>query len=88
MKKPLTIPVVLLKTRTGYNAFSPVVEGCFVTDKTIDSTLKRMKSALEFHLEGEALIKWLRRTSAKKVLRNLFDEYGTDAVYVSMKIAA
>ena len=49
MKKYILVPVVILKTRSGYNAFSPIVEGCVVTDKTIDRTLKRMKEALEFH---------------------------------------
>lgn len=88
MKQNLTIPIVILKTRSGYNAFSPVVEGCVATDKTIDSTIKRMKEALAFHLEGEHLVKWLRKASSKNSLRKLFDDYGTDAVYASLKIAA
>ncbi|OFZ79222.1 MAG: hypothetical protein A2583_01030 [Bdellovibrionales bacterium RIFOXYD1_FULL_53_11] len=87
MKKFIFIPVVILKTRTGFNAFSPVVDGCVVSDKTIDKTLERMKETLEFHFEGLQLIKQIG-TNTGKVLRGSFEKYGEDAVYASLKIAA
>ena len=88
MKKYILVPVVILKTRSGYNAFSPIVEGCVVTDKTIDRTLKRMKEALEFHFEGELLVKSRAKISIKQSLRKAFEKYEADAVYASLKIAA
>jgi len=88
MKKAMMIPVVVLSTKTGFNAFSPVVQGCVVTDKTMDKTLRRMKEALEFHIEGEHLLKQFEKPRALKALRDSFDDYGTDAIYASLKIAA
>jgi predicted RNase H-like HicB family nuclease len=88
MKKRLTaIPVVILKTESGYNAFSPVVDGCVATARTVDGALKRIKEALEFHLVGERLVK-NRRKRACAVLRDAFDDYGTDAVYASIDIVS
>ena len=88
MRKLLVVPVVILRTKTGFNAFSPTVDGCAVTDKTMDKTLERMKAALEFHFEGERLVKQFDRPQTVGALRKSFDDYGTDAVYASLKIAA
>lgn len=88
MKKFIFIPVVVLRTRTGFNAFSPVVDGCVVSDKTIDKALERMKEALEFHFEGLQLAKQMGTKNTEKVLKNTFEKYGEDAVYASLKIAA
>ena len=51
-RKSVSVPVIVLKTKTGYNAFSPAVDGCVVTAKTVDAALKQIKDALEFHLEA------------------------------------
>ena len=83
----LAIPVVILKTKSGYNAFSPVVDGCIVTAKSLDSALKRITEALEFHLEGDLLIKY-RRLNASKKLKDAFQQYDTDALYASVNISA
>ena len=88
MKKTIFVPVVILRTKTGYNGFCPVIEGCVVTDRTVEKTLARMKEALEFHLEGEHLIKQFKERKSQDVLRKSFDDYGTDAVYASLEIAA
>ena len=87
MKKSRQIPVVILKTRTGYSAHSPVVEGCVTTGKTIDQTLQTYKEAVEYHLEGEQLVKSHRR-STTKVLKETFSDYGTEAFYATIKTAA
>jgi predicted RNase H-like HicB family nuclease len=86
-RKRLAVPVVILKTETGYNAFSPVVDGCVVTAKTVDGALKRIKEALAFHLEGEMLVR-KRRKTAQATLRESFDDYGTDALYASVEVGA
>ncbi len=88
MKKTIFVPVVILRTKTGYNGFCPTVEGCVVTDRTVEKTLERMKEALAFHLEGERLVKHSTERKAQNVIRKSFDDYGTDAVYASLQIAA
>ena len=87
MTEKQEIPVVILKTKTGYSAHSPIVHGCVVTGKTIDGTIKRFKSALEFHLEGETLVKNTRANSPK-LLKEAFSEFGTEAFYATIEIAA
>ena len=44
-----------------------------------------MKDALEFHLEGELLVK-SRKKKAHAVLKDSFADYGTDAVYASILV--
>jgi predicted RNase H-like HicB family nuclease len=85
-KKAIPFPVIVLKTNTGYNAFSPAVDGCVVTAKTVDAALKQIKEALEFHLEGELLVKSHKKT-AHAVLKDSFADYGTDAVYASVLVS-
>lgn len=87
-KQSRAIPVVVLKTRNCYNAFSPVVDGCAVTAKTIDEALTRIREALEFHLEGERLVKHRRSTATRKALKMAFEDYGTEAVYASVRVPA
>ena len=87
-KKLISIPIVILKTRTGYSAFSPMIEGCAATDKTIDKTLKRMKSALVFHLEGLTLLKRFKSGRTERILRKSIADYGTEAVYATVRVAA
>jgi predicted RNase H-like HicB family nuclease len=84
-KRHAPIPVVILKTRTGYNAFSPAVDGCVATAKTVDGALRRIKEALAFHLEGEMLVRKRGKTS-HATLRESFDDYGTDALYASVEV--
>jgi predicted RNase H-like HicB family nuclease len=88
MKRTVSIPVVILRVKNGFNAFSPAIDGCVVTDRTMDRTIQRMKEALEFHLEGEQLVNHLRPRRSISELRRAFDEYGTDAFYASLQIAA
>ena len=88
MRKNLLVPVVVLRTKTGFNAFSPLVEGCIVTDRTMDKTLDRMKEALEFHFEGEHLLKQFKDPTSINALRKAFGNCGTDAIYASLQVAA
>jgi predicted RNase H-like HicB family nuclease len=86
-KSNLNLPVIILKTATGYNAFSPEIDGCVATGKTVDNVLKQYKEAVQFHLEGERLVKNIRRKS-HVVLKDAFDDYGTEAVYASIDVVA
>lgn len=44
--------IVIEKTRTGFSAFSPDLDGCVATGSTRKQVEKAMKEAIEFHLEG------------------------------------
>ncbi len=86
-KKTISVPIVILKTNTGYNAFSPLVDGCIATAKTVDTAIKRIKEALEFHLEGEILLN-NRKKNVQATLKSVFEDYGTDALYGSINVVS
>lgn len=86
-RQRITVPVVILKTKSGYNAFSSSVDGCVSTGKTIDTIIKRFRETLAFHLEGERLMNHKPATSTK-ALKEVFSNYGTDAIYASIDIDA
>ena len=44
--------IIIEKTKTGFSAYSPDVDGCIATGKTKEETEKNMREALEFHFEG------------------------------------
>jgi len=51
MKKYL---IVIEKTKTGYSAYSPDLDGCVATGKTRETVEREMRAAIAFHLEGMA----------------------------------
>jgi predicted RNase H-like HicB family nuclease len=83
----INLPVIILKTATGYNAFSPEIDGCVATAKSVDRVLRQYKEAVLFHLEGEMLVKKNRR-KCHVALKDAFDDYGTEALYASIEVAA
>ena len=44
--------IVVEETKTGFSSYSPDLDGCVATGKTRAEVEKRMKEAIEFHLEG------------------------------------
>jgi predicted RNase H-like HicB family nuclease len=44
--------VIFEETNTGFSAYAPDLPGCIATGKTFDSTRKRMREAVAFHIEG------------------------------------
>ncbi len=44
--------IVIEESETGYSAFSPDLEGCVATGATKEEVEKRMREAVEFHLDG------------------------------------
>ena len=44
--------IVIEKTKTGFSAYSPDLDGCVAAARTRPSVLKAMQKAVEFHLEG------------------------------------
>lgn len=47
--------VLFEKTKTGYSAYVPDLQGCIATGRTKEETKKNIHEAIEFHLEGLAL---------------------------------
>jgi len=44
--------IVIEETGTGYSAYSPDLEGCVSTERTGKEVERKMREAIEFHLEG------------------------------------
>ena len=44
--------VVVERTKTGFSAYSPDLDGCVATGATRDEAERTMREAIEFHLEG------------------------------------
>lgn len=44
--------IIIEKTRTGYSAYSPDLEGCVTTGATREEVQHNMREAIEFHLDG------------------------------------
>lgn len=46
--------IVIEKTRTGFSAYSPDLDGCVAAARTRLSVIRAMRRAVELHLEGLA----------------------------------
>ena len=44
--------IVIEQTSTGFSAFSPDLDSCVATGATQEEVERRMREAIEFHLEG------------------------------------
>ena len=44
--------VVIQRTKTGYSAYSPDLDGCVAAGETRDEVERAMHEAIDFHLEG------------------------------------
>jgi predicted RNase H-like HicB family nuclease len=44
--------VIVEKAEGNYSAYCPDLLGCVATGRTVEETVKRMKEAIKFHLEG------------------------------------
>ena len=44
--------IIVEKAERNYSAYCPDLPGCIATGSTSEETIKKMKEAIEFHLEG------------------------------------
>ena len=44
--------VIIERATKNYSAYSPDLLGCTATGTTIETTLARMKEAIQFHIDG------------------------------------
>jgi predicted RNase H-like HicB family nuclease len=47
--------VVIEKAPNNYSAYVPDLPGCISTGKTVEETLRNIRDAIEFHIEGMRL---------------------------------
>ncbi|MDL1969509.1 MAG: type II toxin-antitoxin system HicB family antitoxin [Candidatus Desulfofervidaceae bacterium] len=48
----LKYTIIVEKTDSNYSAYCPDLPGCVATGKTVEETIKNMRKAIKFHLEG------------------------------------
>jgi predicted RNase H-like HicB family nuclease len=46
--------IIIERTRTGFSAYCPDLPGCIATGKTRGTVERRMRKAIEMHLDGLA----------------------------------
>ena len=51
--------IIIEKAKGNYSAYCPDLPGCIATGRTEEETIKRMKEAFEFHIEGLRKRKYL-----------------------------
>ena len=79
--------VVIRWVGRRFSADCPDVPGCIATGRTLDEVLRRMRSALVFHIEG-------LRSAGERVprprtsLATLARREGGDQVYTVLRVAA
>ncbi len=44
--------IIIEKAENNYSAYCPDLPGCIATGFTKEETIKRIKEAIEFHIEG------------------------------------
>jgi predicted RNase H-like HicB family nuclease len=44
--------IIVEKAGKNYSAHAPDLPGCIATGKTVEETTRRIKEAIEFHIEG------------------------------------
>ncbi len=54
-RKPLRYAILIEKTKTGYSAHVPDLLGCVAAGETRQETMRLIREAIEFHLEGMRL---------------------------------
>ena len=54
-RKPLRYAILIEKTRTGYSAHVPDLLGCVAAGTTRKETVRLIREAIAFHLEGMRL---------------------------------
>ena len=79
--------IVVRRAKDNYSADCPDLPGCVATGRTVDETLRRMRSAIQFHIDG---LRSLRQPIPRPVtkLAALVRERGEPAIYAVVQVAA
>ena len=79
--------VVVRRAPANWSADCPDLPGCVATGRTVDETLRRMRSALALHIDGlgaQGATVPRPRTSLSTLVRR----HGDDALYTTVLVAA
>jgi len=79
--------VVIRRMKRNYSADCPDVPGCVATGRTVDETLRRIRSALSMHVRGmreDGLPAPRATTPLAKIVR----QNGVDQIYAVVRVAA
>ena len=79
--------VVLRRAAKNSSADCPDLPGCVATGRTLDATLRRMRSAMTMHLEGLRADK-LKVPPPRTRLSALVRRQGDEHVYAVVRVAA
>ncbi len=82
----LVYAVVVRRAARNFSADCPDLPGCVATGRTVDETLRHMRSAIAFHIEGlrrEGQRIPRPRTSLASVVR----QRGTEQLYTTLSVA-
>lgn len=80
--------VIIEKGAENYSAYSPDVEGCAATGKSVEETLENIKDALEFHLEGMLENgETLPHPKSLNFYLNQTDEFAGDEIFTHINLA-
>ena len=79
--------VVIRRMERNYSADCPDVRGCIATGRTVDETLRHMRSALAMHLRG---LREDGQSAPRAVtqLATLVRRNGADQIYTVLRVAA
>jgi predicted RNase H-like HicB family nuclease len=79
--------IVVRRAKRNYSADCPDLPGCVATGRTVDETLRRMRSAIRLHIDGlraERLPVPRPTTSLARLVR----ARGVDEIYAVVQVAA
>ena len=79
--------IVVRPAKSNYSADCPDLPGCVVTGRTLDETLRRMRSAIRLHIDGLRAHRLPVPRPATK-LATLVRERGVEQIYAVVQVAA
>ena len=83
----LSYAVVIRRARKNFCVGCPDVPGCIATGRTVDEAIRRMRSALAFHIEGLRSA-GERVPRSKTSLATLVRREGGEQIYTVLRVAA
>jgi len=78
--------VVVRRVARNFSADCPDLPGCVATGRTLDETLRRMRSAIVFHIEGLRL-EGQRIPRPRTSLASVVRQRGAEQLYTMLSVA-
>ena len=81
----LAYAVVVRRAARNFSADCPDLPGCVATGRTVDETLRRMRSAIAFHIEGLRL-EGQRIPRPRRSLASVVRQRGAEQLYTTLGV--